>query len=165
MINLNIRIEEKFLESSIKAVEGMEIRVGILDKNKRAKVANRKREPKKKVGDTGMNGSYVKKNADITLGELAIYLDAQYSVFSDAVTRGDNHQLNIVTQELIKAFSGDQINKRRIENAAIRFIKNPIQRKEFGRNDSSTSKAKGFDWPMVDTGTFFSSIEAEIVNV
>lgn len=165
MIDININIDDNFLKANIDSVEGMQIHVGILDKNKRAKVANRQRDPVKKVGTTGKSGSYVKKNAKITLGELAIYLDKQYGVFTDAIDRGDNYQLNVVTQELIKAFSTGAVNRRRIENAAIMFIKNPIQRKEFGNNDARTTKTKGFDWPMVDTGTFFTNIKAEIKNV
>lgn len=165
MINININIDDNFLKANIESVEGMVIHVGILDKNKKAKIANRQREPAKQVGTTGQRASYVKKNAKITLGELAIYLDKQYGVFTDAIEQGDNYQLNVVTQELIKAFSTGTVNKRRIENAAIMFIKNPIQRKEFGRNNSKTIKSKGFDWPMVDTGTFFTNIKAEIKNV
>lgn len=176
MIDMNINIENDFLDAHIKSVEGINIHVGILDKNKRAKVANRNKEPLKKVGNTGKSASYVKKDAEITLGELAIYLDERYGVFTDAITRGDNHQLNIVTQELISAFSTGTVNRRRIENAAIMFIKNPIQRKEFGSNSKVTIgggvgyngyevDGKGFDWPMVDTGTFFTNINAEIKNV
>ncbi|AUR98972.1 neck protein [Vibrio phage 1.259.O._10N.286.48.F4] len=162
MINLNIEIDEDFLKAEIKSIEGVKIHVGILDIHKRARRAKPKKAGTKAVGSTGDRGRKSGKYADITLGQLAIFLDARYGVFTDAIDRGDNAQLNIVTQELIKAFSDGQVNERRITNAATRFIKNPIQRKSFGSNSKRTKSAKGFDWPMVDTGTFFTNIKAVI---
>lgn len=172
-MKIDINISDNFLDAEIKTLEGINIHVGILDKQKQAKTA--KPNTEKMVGNTGQKGRRVGKNAEITLGQLAIYLDNRYGVFTDAADNFNNQDLNVVTQELIKAFSGDPVNERRIQNAAIALIRNPIMRKDFGSNAKTTVdggigyngykvQGKGFDWPMVDTGTFFTNIKAKITH-
>lgn len=162
-MKVEISIDDgNFLAANIKAIEETTIRVGILDRHKKT------RKRKKDAGTKALAGrqaNKVGKQGDLTLGELAVFLDLQYGVFSDAAKNFNNRDLNLVTQQLIQAFAQAEIteqNRRRIENAAIALVRNPITRKDFGDNRESTKKAKGFNWPVVDTGTFFNNIKARL---
>lgn len=163
MMEIEINLGEDFLEANVKAFESQRVRVGVLDHFQMSAIpADVESGGLKNLRGTGEKARKIRtRSKTLSLRQLAVYLDAQYGVFSDAVNNANNLDLNKVTQEMIKAFSGGQVEKRRIENAAIAMIRNPIMRKDFGSNMRATSRVKTFDWPMIDTGTFFLSIQAD----
>lgn len=161
MINIDVNIDFSGLEAEVRAFEKTKIRVGVLDSSLRVKKAKRKADLK---NFHGSKASRAGKQTQLPMKKLAEYLDTRYGVFSSAAKNFNNHDLNKITQELVKYFTSSGVNQRRLENAAIALVRNPIYRKDFGDNKASTQKSKGFDWPMVDTGRFFNSIEAEYIE-
>lgn len=166
MLEMEINLGDDFLEANVKAFENQRVRVGILDEFQMAAVpASAEERGLKTLRGTGEKARKIKsRSKTLPLRQLAVYLDAQYGVFTNAINNASNNDLNLVTKELIKAFSGGEVEQRRIQNAAIALIRNPILRKDFGSNMRSTSDVKSFDWPMVDTGTFFLNIKAEYLR-
>lgn len=160
MLSINIKLDEDFLKENVRDFESQRLRIGILD-DAFARKARSKREGFAKLEDTGINRRKIKGKSKLPMKDLAKILDTEYGVFSNAVNNANNLDLNLVTQELIKAFSNGTVSKRRIINAAEALIQNPILRREFGSNSKSTQQVKGFDRPIIDTGAFYSSIKAE----
>ncbi|MFV0448070.1 MAG: hypothetical protein ACK5MF_06365 [Vibrio sp.] len=178
MIELDIELDFTDLEEEVKKFNSHHIRIGVLDKNKTAKKTDRT-EPLKSF--QGKEASRVKKGnagkSTLKLTKLAEYMDTRYGVFTKAESHFLNQDVVRVTNELIKVFGVDHPSPqmiRRIESGARALIRNPIMRKDYGSNSTATIKGgigynghqvqgKGFDWPMVDTGTFFNSIKAQYV--
>lgn len=166
MLEIEINLGDDFLEANVKAFESQRVRVGVLDEFQMAAIpAKEKDRGLKTLRGTGEKARKIRtRSKTLSLRQLAVYLDSQYGVFTNAISNANNLDLNQVTQEMIKAFTGGDVEKRRIENAAIALIRNPIMRKDFGSNNRRTSRVKTFDWPMVDTGTFFLNIKAEYLR-
>lgn len=169
MFTLDIDIDLTNLEEEVKAFNSHHIRIGVLDKNKMSSQPDRS-APLKKFDQTGQASRYKKNRSgsgNLKLTELAKILDAKYGVFSKAESHFLNQDVVRVTNELVSLFNAGGAPSseliRRVETAARVLIRNPIARKDFGSNDPETRRLKRFDWPMVDTGTFFSSIEAKYV--
>ncbi|MCR9865560.1 hypothetical protein [Vibrio parahaemolyticus] len=178
MFTLDIDIDFANLEQEVKKFNSHHIRIGVLDKNQTARMADRKKPLK---SFQGKQASRVKTGSkgktDLKMTKLAEYMDTRYKVFTNAPEHFKNQDVVRVTNELIKMFdAGNQSPEmiRRIESAARALIRNPIMRKDYGSNSQATIKGgtgynghnvqgKGFDWPMVDTGSFFNSIKAQYV--
>ncbi|ALR91309.1 hypothetical protein [Vibrio alginolyticus] len=169
MFTLDIELDFTDLEKEVKEFNSHHIRVGVLDKNKMSSQPDRNASLKK-FDQTGQASKYKKNRSgtgSLRLTELAKILDAKYGVFSKAESHFLNQDVVRVTNELISLFNagGNPSSEliRRVETAARVLARNPIARKDFGSNDPETRRLKRFDWPMVDTGAFFSSIEAQYV--
>lgn len=54
---------------------------------------------------------------------------------------------------------------RRIENLLQAIVRNPILKQEYGKNNSATADAKGFDRHLFDTGQMFKAIIARAKRV
>jgi hypothetical protein len=52
--------------------------------------------------------------------------------------------------------------RRRVENLLQAIVRNPILRGEYGRQARSTTKAKGFYRPMIDTAQLFKAIRSKV---
>lgn len=178
MFTLDIELDFTDLEKEIKAFNQHYIRIGILDKNRMVKRADHNAELKSFQGKQASRVMRGKKgDTNLKLSKLAEYLDGRYGVFSKAEYHFANQDVIRVTNQLVKLFNaGEQSPEqiRRIESAARALIRNPIMRKDFGSNARSTIQGgvgynghrvggKRFDWPMVDTGAFFTSIKAQYV--
>ncbi len=175
MFTLDIDLDFTDLEKQVEEFNSHHIRIGVLDKNKTARIADREKPLK---SFQGKQASRVKTGkagrTELKLSKLAEYMDARYGVFSKAESNFQNQDVVRVTNQLLALFNAENPSSemiRRIENAARALVRNPIMRKDFGSNAMATIKGgvgynghnvqgKGFDWPMVDTGTFFNSIRA-----
>lgn len=182
MIDLDIDIDWSDLDADAKKFNRMEIEVGVLNKSATARVADRDAGLKTLPG-TGKQASKIKRGgagkSELRLTELAKILDNRYGVFSESEKHFTNQDVVRVTNQLVDVFEKGAMTEtmqRRIENACIALVRNPIMRKDFGANASSTIgggigyngykvEGKGFDWPMVDTGFFFQNIKARMKNV
>lgn len=177
MIELDIELDFTDLEEEVKKFNSHHIRIGVLDKSKTARIADREKPLK---SFQGKDASRVKTGkagkSDLKMTKLAEYMNTRYGVFSEAESHFHNQDVIRVTNELIKLFNADTNPRmiRRIESAARALVRNPIMRKDYGSNAHSTIgggigynghniHGKGFDWPMVDTGSFFNSIKAKYV--
>ncbi|EIO4560666.1 hypothetical protein LQM11_001222 [Vibrio parahaemolyticus] len=178
MFTLDIDIDFTNLEEEVKAFNSHHIRIGVLDKSKTARKADREKPLKSFQGKQASRvktGNAGKSNLKMT--KLAEYMDTLYGVFSKAESHFQNQDVIRVTNELIKLFNAGNASPemiRRIESVARALVRNPIMRKDYGSNAQATIKGgvgynghnvhgKGFDWPMVDTGAFFNSIKAQYV--
>ncbi|MBD0785780.1 hypothetical protein HUO09_05465 [Vibrio sp. Y2-5] len=178
MFTLDIDLDFTDLEKEVQAFNSHHIRIGILDKNITARKADREKPLKsfrKKQASSVKTDN--KGKTTLKLSKLAEFMDARYGVFSKAESHFMNQDVIRVTNALIKTFGVSSPTLQminRIESGARALIRNPIMRKDFGSNSVATIdgwttpsghhfRGKGFDWPMIDTGTFFNSIKAKYV--
>ncbi|TOL82444.1 hypothetical protein CGH90_10515 [Vibrio parahaemolyticus] len=178
MFTLDIELNFTNLEKEVKDFNSHHIRIGVLDKSKTARMADHEKPLKSFQGKQASRvktGTQGKTNLKMT--KLAEYMDTRYRVFSKAESHFQNQDVIRVTNELIRLFNAGSVSPemiRRIESAARALVRNPIMRKDYGSNARTTIKGgtgyngynvqgKGFDWPMVDTGSFFNSIKAQYV--
>lgn len=162
MIDVEFKIDFSGLEKDLKAFESQRLKVGVLDHE-----ANARKPMSKKAGLTSLKGAQgyqrrklSRKNTNLKLTALAELMDAKYGFISNAFEKAGNKELNQLFDQFSLMLSNKQINQKRIENAGIAIIRNPILRMEYGKNKRSTEQAKGFNRPIVDTGTLFSNIKA-----
>ena len=130
------------------------VEVGILSKNKVS-------VPKRGVTTTfkGKKKTAIKKKGKSSLMALAVKLEKKYKVFSKALDNATKHELDT----LAKAMSSG--SDKEIEQAAIAIIRGGILRGSLGKNTTKTTKTKGFNWLLVDTGTFYKELKARIKGV
>lgn len=60
----------------------------------------------------------------------------------------------------LKMATGQGFSMKRVENLLQAVVRNPILKKEYGGNSSTTADNKGFDRHLIDTGQMFKSIKA-----
>lgn len=178
MFTMDIELDFTDLEKQVEEFNSHHVRVGVLDTGKTARRADREKPLKSFQGKQASRvklGNAGRSNLKMT--QLAQFMDARYGVFSKAENNFHNNDVIRVTNELIRMFNAGNSSPemiRRIESAARALVRNPIMRKDFGSNSQATIKGgvgyngyqtegKGFDWPMVDTGSFFNSIKAQYV--
>ncbi len=178
MFTMDIDLDFTDLEEDVREFNSHHIRIGVLDINKTARKADRDKPLKSFQGKQASRIQAGKKGkSPLKLTKLAEYMDARYGVFSKAENHFQNQDVIRVTNELVGLFNAGSSSPemiRRIESGARALIRNPIMRKDYGSNSPTTVKGgvgynghktegKGFDWAMVDTGTFFNSIKAQYV--
>lgn len=158
MINLKFNLPLDFFDGKIQEFESQRVKVGVLS-DRPVSIPRNKREGLSALKGTNYPRRKIKKRGGMALTKLAEILDREYGFISDTPLLPNNSDLMKVMDELMVIFN-KKPNSRRIENAAIAMIRNPIIRMDFGSNAASTISEKGFDRPMVDTGTLFSNISA-----
>jgi hypothetical protein len=170
LIKVKIKLNLDALEKDISEFESRVVRVGVLDDFEQARKPDLRKFGEKKPRTkalreaTGKRALRIRKKSNLKMKSLAKILDAEYGVFSKASLKYSQMDLIRVIDELSDTF-GNQVNptqQRRIENACIALVRNPIMRREFKSNSANWEKTKGFDWTMVSTGSFLQSIEAEM---
>ncbi len=170
MIKVKIKLNLGALDDQIEKFENRTVRVGVLDDFEQARKPDLRKfgesSPRTKGlrEASGKRALRIRKKSNLKMKSLARILDAEYGVFSNASLRYSQIDLNRVIEELADSF-GDKVKpsqRRRIENACIALVRNPIMNRKFGSNSAKWEKAKGFDWTMVSTGSFLQSIEAEM---
>lgn len=57
------------------------------------------------------------------------------------------------------------VSIKRVENLLQAIVRNPILKQEYGKNNSATADAKGFDRLLIDTGQMFKAIRARAKRV
>lgn len=155
-----------------KLLSGFEAEVGIVyDFDKRESVAG----PRVVQRWGGPARSKSKKKAQITIGEVAHKMQSKYHYIQRAAKSPDNSLINDVKHSLILACYSSMGSKkpnegfissmrRRYLNACQALVRNPILRGEFPANSPTTIKMKGFNRPMINTGTFFTAIKAMFIK-
>lgn len=164
MIELKFNLPPDFFDDQLREFEAQRVKVGVLQDRPVAIPQNKSKGHSRLKGTQYLRRKIKRQNKDdlenaMALTKLAEILDKQYGFISETPLLPNNADLMKVMDELKVIFNGEP-NPRRIENAAIAMIRNPIIRMDYGGNSSLTVEEKGFDRPMVDTGTLFSNISA-----
>ena len=158
MIELKFNLPPDFFDNQLREFEAQRVKVGVLQ-DRPVAIPRNKKEGLSALKGTQYKRRKIKKRGKMALTKLAEILDREYGFISESPLLPNNADLMKVMDELMVIFNGEP-NPRRIENAAIAMIRNPIIRKDHGNNARSTIQEKGFDRPLVDTGTLFSNISA-----
>lgn len=69
------------------------------------------------------------------------------------------------TAYFLKLVTKRQASVKRLENLLQAIVRNPILKQEYGKNNSATADAKGFDRHLFDTGQMFRAIRARVKRV
>ena len=140
------------------------VRVGIY-KNDSAAVAKSKLKGHARLADTNLKRRKIKRRSQtITLKKLAAILDGEYGFITKAADNPNTAYMREFCAELHEYFNGE-IGAQRIKNLALAIVRNPIIEGHYGSNAESTIQRKGFNKPLIDTGTLFNAIEATIEYV
>ncbi len=169
MIKLDMDVDFLQMNIDTKRFNQQVIEVGILNERRRANEPDRKRGLKNFEGKKASYVSEEKPKNPMKLTELAKMLDERFGVFSRAERNFQNQDVIEVANALAEVFiRGGKVDaelQRRIENAAIALVTNPVYRGDYGDNSTLTAAQKGFNWLMVDTGTFIRAIRARYTHV
>ncbi|EPW7384734.1 TPA: hypothetical protein ACMD15_003395 [Vibrio cholerae] len=170
MINVKIKINFSGLHDAVDDFQDRFVRVGVLDdglaRNPDLRKRGREKPPTKALKEArGERALRVRsKNPNLKMKKLAQILDSEFGIFSKADLKFADQDLKAVIELLAETFGNPVTTnqKRRIENACIALVRNPIMNRRFGTNSPDWARKKGFNWPMVSTGSFLQSIEAEL---
>jgi mannitol/fructose-specific phosphotransferase system IIA component (Ntr-type) len=94
----------------------------------------------------------------ITTRELAGILNAKYGFLTTPASNENNKDLANVINYLIQHLN-HKGTIQRVYNGVKAMIINPINRGEYGHNEQKTIERKGFDKPLVDTGTLLKRLQ------
>lgn len=76
-----------------------------------------------------------------------------------------NSEILKFTAEFLKFVVRGKSSVKRLENLLQAIVRNPILKQEYGKNNSATADAKGFDRHLFDTGQMFRAIKARVRRV
>lgn len=155
----------RFFEGRIRTVESREITIGIKDIGATASVPQSKKKGLKKLKNdsSGTRVRKVKRKSAIKLVDLLANLVDEYELFAGAVEDEKNQDLITIMQTLESVFvknDWDVDDENILLNACRALIRNRILDARLGNNAALTVAIKGFDMPMMDTGTLFGAIES-----
>lgn len=87
------------------------------------------------------------------------------NVFIEPFKRKNSEANRFIAAFLELCFAQNKVTaRRRTENLLQACVRNPILRKQYGRNKGLAKKIKGFDRKFIDTGQFFKSIQARVLT-
>lgn len=151
------------LTGRVKLIESKAIRIGIKNKSEKAAIPSEQGTRQLPNYSEGMRVRRVKKrDPDYTLDELLLDLE-YWGLFTGAVDDPQNQDLIQIFEVLNEIFVSGDYNQRyqaMLENAARALIRNRIIEGRLGNNSASTIDDKGFNKPLIDTGTLFKAIKA-----
>lgn len=162
---MKFRLNTRQLEQDLMEINGSFVRVGVLNKSKKALDPARPLKPLKLTPTVPRNAATTKGSSkNERLAAVAEYLNKKRGLFDKALERAGNKEINEITQyfaDLVLSPMADETTKRRLENLCRSIVRNPMLRKELGPNAESTVEDKGFDQYGINTGTLFKNIEAK----
>lgn len=172
MIEIKVDIPADFMDEEIKRCEAQCVLVGFGANVGVPDFKTRKPDGKKTAsglpngisGGAGLIRRAIKrgKYGEIRTVELAGYLDKRYKFLSHPKEAANSQWIREMADEFAKALDPDnKIQERRLENAGIALIRQPVLDKMYGSNSADTIKAKGFDHPLIDTGNTMSWLNAK----
>ncbi|MDG3034178.1 hypothetical protein P7245_22385 [Vibrio parahaemolyticus] len=168
MNNFQVKINLSGFKKDIEEFESRAVRVSV-DATAKVRKPDFKRGKKSLNFAHGKQALYVRrcKQPKLRMTQLALILDKHYGVFSNASLKFADEDLQNVIDALIATFGQPVYSQqqKRIENACLALVTNPIMNKKFESNSPAWIKRKGFDWTMVSTGSFLRSITASMINV
>lgn len=162
---MKFRLKTDKLEQDLMAIGSQFVRVGVLNKGKKAL------DPARPLNRLQLSPG-VPRNAATTKGSsknerlaaVAEYLNNKRGLFDKALERAGNKEINEIAQyfaDLVLSPGSSESTKKRLENLCRSIVRNPMLRRELGHNADSTIEAKGFDQYGINTGTLFKNIEAK----
>ena len=89
-------------------------------------------------------------------------LNNKYSFLKKIDLSPNNKDVKNIINFLVKNLNNPNISEKQIENGYLALLINVINRKEFGPNEDSTIKQKGFDFVMKDSGSFIRQLKVWI---
>jgi len=164
---LIIELSKDFKKSYIKTLERYNFDVGVLEDKPHyeAEYNSINEEPslKQYAGGPARKQSRIKSGK--TVGEVLVdnMKRLQINFVLDPFKR-KSEPLTRFTESFLKLAYGDGEKVRRVENLLQALIRNPILKREYGDSKSSTSDAKGFNRPLIDTSQMFRAIRAKVNN-
>lgn len=170
---MKIHVDVTALSNRLKSIERESVTVGILNHSMKAASIDYNQGIKTETSadfqaglDSQGLGSYERRyvkrkgrNKNISLRKLGQILNKKYGLFSDVLRNPNNRDLVAVAQ-LFAIPNKSLRDEKRLQNACIALIKNPILRRDYGRNSPYWTNKKGFDHLGIATGTFFKNIKA-----
>lgn len=154
MIEFDARVKMDMPTLPIKSIS-----VGVFS-TKKAAIGKDKSAGFKQLGDSGIKARRIaRRSKTMTLKQLAISLDKHYQFISKAADNPNNKYMKEFTHGLGAYFDGE-VGERRLTALAQAIVRNPILDRKFRGNSQRTIDKKGFNLPLVDTGTLFMAIES-----
>lgn len=103
-----------------------------------------------------------RKNGPLTNGEILVKNMERLgiNILARPFQEKNSDIMRFTKAFLQLATKSKNISIKRVENLLQAIVRNPILKKEYGKNKSATADAKGFDRHLIDTGQMFKSIIA-----
>lgn len=97
-----------------------------------------------------------------TLFSVAKDMDEAFKWLRKPFMLQSNADVLAVLKYVVENLNGKD-TKQRIINAVQAVVRNPILRGNYGKNSAKTSKSKGFNKLLMDTGQLFKNIKARLL--
>ncbi len=166
---MKIELDKSFAKKLKGAIEGYNFEVGVLDD---------KPHYEAKVGKRGLGGKDVlktyaggpaRKQSNIPSGKTIgqILIENMKRLGKNILLlpfKNRNSDIIKFTSAFLKMALAKESPKR-VENLLQAVVRNPILRKEYGRNSALTVKIKTFDRNLIDTSQMFKAIRARVKRV
>lgn len=155
---------DKF-EADLLAVGRQHVRVGMLDKNKRAMKPGRPLQKRQLIPGVPTNkATQAGRSKQARLAEVLAYLNRKRGILDEALEQAGQEEISEMAELFVKLVmepGAGTLTVKKLENVVLAIVRNPIIRREYGPNAPATIEKKGFDRFGVNTGTLMKSIEAK----
>jgi len=165
---MKLKIDRRFKQNMSKVVEKYNFQVGILtDKphNEPQSASLLQSQPiKQYAGGPTRKQSRVK--SEKSTGQ--IFLDNQRRINTNLLTEpfeDKSSDINKFMKSFFDLVAKRNMNIKRLENLMQAIVRNPILKKKYGINTSTTADNKGFNRHLFDTGQMFRAIKAKVKSV
>lgn len=162
---MKFMLNTRRLESDLMEIRGQHVRVGILNKGKKALQPARPLRRLKLTPTVPRNAATTNGSGKTAkLVDVMAYLNRQRGILDKALEQAGQKDIEEIADlfvRLVLESKGDALLIQKLENVCKAIIRNPIIRKEYGPNAESTAAKKEFDHYGVNTGTLMKNIEAK----
>jgi hypothetical protein len=158
-------LNSDLIQGRVRLVESKDIVIGIQDTGAKAAIAAPKEDGYRKLPNDS-SGRQVRKikgrDPEYTIAEQLLDLE-DWGLFSDALSDPANQDLIGIFDRLEEIFTSGEYGddaQNLVTNFARALIRNRIIDGRLGSNSQETAEEKGFNMPLMDTGTLFTAIRA-----
>lgn len=166
------KLDPKFLSRFRKRFEQFEFQAGVLEPTKphyQAKPIFTKtgKRKKKNVAFKSVDGLKARRETRVqsgTVGMIAKVHGKRVDFIRAPFRNATSPALKSLRKAWIKFFTAARplAMKKKVEDALVDVIRDPIRRRKYGPNSTRTSRIKGFNRRLFDTGQLWKSIKAKV---
>jgi hypothetical protein len=173
-VSFNAKVDRRFLNRFRRRFEQFELQAGVLEPTKphfKAKPIYKKngKRKTKNAAFTSVDGLKARRKSRIQAGTVGMIADVQgkrVDFIRAPFKQATSPALKALRKAWIRFFSARNPStmRRVVEQALVNVIRDPIRRRRYGPNSALTTRIKGFNRRLFDTGQLWKSIKAKVTR-
>ena len=161
---MELKLSRNFTKSMANKVGKYEFEVGVL-----GTVAHKEPKSNKEPAGSYAGGPVRRKSSEGSEGTAGDILVKNMKRLNTNLLSEPFEKKNSDIIRFMKGFfnlvAKRGMSEKRLENLLQAVVRNPILKKKYGQNTSTTADNKGFDRHLIDTGQMFKAIKAKVKRV